>query len=185
LLDRVVRRGNAAVFNLIIFIALIGAALAMDAAGLSMGLGAFLMGMLLSTSPHRARIETVVEPFKSALLGVFCIAVGMAVDLRLLAPGGVRLGAHMLVLMAIKAALLFGLSLLFGVSRAAALRVALLLAQCGEFGFVLFGAALTAGLMTDRTFAYAALLISMSMAATPLLARLGQKRETPADRQAQ
>ena len=74
--------------------------------------------------------------------------------------------------MTIKAVLLFGLSYLFGVSRAAALRVAFLLPQCGEFGFVLFGAAVTTGLMTPYGFAGAVLLISMSMAATPLLARV-------------
>jgi len=77
--------------------------------------------------------------------------------------------------MAIKAALLLALIRWFGVSRTAALRVALLLAQCGEFGFVLFGAAMAAGLMTDYGFVSTALLISMSMAATPLLVRLSDR----------
>ena len=86
-----------------------------------------------------------------------------------------RLAAHMVVLMAIKALLLYGLSRAFGVSHAAALRVALLLPQCGEFGFVLFGAAVSAGLMPSFGFVCAALLISMSMAATPLLARLSDR----------
>ncbi len=77
--------------------------------------------------------------------------------------------------MAIKAVLLYALSRAFGISHAAALRVALLLPQCGEFGFVLFGAAVGAGLMNDYGFVCAALLISMSMAATPLLARVSDR----------
>lgn len=174
-LGRTARRGNTDVFSVVVFIGVIGAALAMERAGLSMALGTFLMGMLLSGSPYRAEIESVVLPFKGIMLGLFFVAVGMAIDVRILASDGLRIGGHMVVLMAIKAVLLFGLSRVFGVSRAAALRVALLLSQCGEFGFVLFGAAVAAGLMTDHGFVCAALLISMSMAATPLLVRLSDR----------
>ena len=175
LLDRLARHSNTEVFNSVIFIAVIGAALAMELAGLSMALGTFLMGMLLSGSPYRHQIETVVQPFKRVLLNLFFVSVGMSIDVEVLGSAGPMIAAHMLVLLMIKAVLLFGLSLLFGVSRAAALRVAFLLPQCGEFGFVLFGAAVTTGLMTPYGFAGAVLLISMSMVATPLLARLGDK----------
>ena len=175
LLDRLARHSNREVFNSVIFIAVIGAALAMELAGLSMALGTFLMGMLLSGSPYRHQIETVVQPFKRVLLNLFFVSVGMSIDVEVLRSAGPMIAAHMLVLLTIKAVLLFGLSYLFGVSRAAALRVAFLLPQCGEFGFVLFGAAVTTGLMTPYGFAGAVLLISMSMAATPLLARLGDK----------
>ena len=175
LLDRLVRHSNTEVFNSVIFIAVIGAALAMELAGLSMALGTFLMGMLLSGSPYRHQIETVVQPFKRVLLNLFFVSVGMSIDVEVLGSAGPMIAAHMLVLLTIKAVLLFGLSHLFGVSRTAALRVAFLLPQCGEFGFVLFGAAVTTGLMTPYGFAGAVLLISMSMVATPLLARLGDK----------
>jgi glutathione-regulated potassium-efflux system ancillary protein KefC len=175
LLDRLARQSNTEVFNAVIFIAVIGAALAMELAGLSMALGTFLMGMFLSGSPYRHQIETVVQPFKRVLLSLFFVSVGMSIDAEVLASVGPMIAAHMLVLLMIKAVLLFGLSYLFGVSRAAALRVAFLLPQCGEFGFVLFGAAVTTGLMTPYGFAGAVLLISMSMVATPLLARLGDK----------
>ncbi len=174
-LDRMARRGNTQVFNIVVFVGVVGAALAMELAGLSMALGAFLMGMLFSPSPYRHQIETVVLPFKETMLALFFLSVGMAIDVGVLASVGLLIAAHMLVLMVIKALLLFGLSRLFGVSRAAALRVALLLPQCGEFGFVLFGAAVTVGLMTDYGFVCAALLISMSMAATPLSVRLGDR----------
>jgi glutathione-regulated potassium-efflux system protein KefB len=172
LLDRQVRRNNREVFNTIVFIAVIGAAAAMEFAGLSMALGTFLMGMLLSDSPYRHEIETLVLPFKGVLLNLFFVSVGMSIDAEVLVSAGPVIAAHMLVLMTIKAVLLFGLSRLFGISRAVALRVTLLLPQSGEFGFVLFGAAVTAGLMTPYGFAGAVLLISMSMIATPLLARL-------------
>jgi len=175
LLDRLARQSNTEVFNAVIFIAVIGAALAMELAGLSMALGTFLMGMLLSGSPYRHQIETVVQPFKRVLLNLFFVSVGMSIDVEVLGSAGPMIAAHMLVLLMIKAVLLFGLSYLFGVSRTAALRVAFLLPQCGEFGFVLFGAAVTTGLMTPYGFAGAVLLISMSMVATPLLARLGDK----------
>ena len=175
LLDRLARQSNTEVFNAVIFIAVIGAALAMELAGLSMALGTFLMGMLLSGSPYRHQIETVVQPFKRVLLNLFFVSVGMSIDVEVLRSAGPMIAAHMLVLLMIKAVLLFGLSYLFGVSRTAALRVAFLLPQCGEFGFVLFGAAVTTGLMTPYGFAGAVLLISMSMAATPLLARVGDK----------
>jgi len=173
--ERTARRADTQVFSTVVFIGVIGAALAMELSGLSMALGSFVMGMLLSGSPYRAEIESVVEPFKRMLLSLFFVSVGMAIDLGVVAAEGPRLAAHMAVLMAIKAALLLALSRWFGVSRTAALRVALLLAQCGEFGFVLFGAAMAAGLMTDYGFVSTALLISMSMAATPLLVRLSDR----------
>jgi glutathione-regulated potassium-efflux system ancillary protein KefC len=175
LLDRLARPRQAGVFNTVVFVAVIGAALAMELAGLSMALGAFLIGMLLSGSPHRHQIETVVLPFKGVFLSLFFVSVGMSIDLGVLMSAGSLVAAHVVALMTIKAVLLFGLSRLFGVSRAAAVRVALLLPQSGEFGFVLFGAALTAGMMTPYGFMGAALLISLSMVATPLLARLGNR----------
>ncbi len=175
LLDRLARLGNREVFNTVVFIAVIGAALAMELAGLSMALGAFLMGMLLSGSPYRDQIEAVVLPFKGVMLSLFFVSVGMSIDVGVLVSAGPIVAAHMLVLVTIKAVLLFGLCCLFGLTRASALRVALLLPQGGEFGFVLFGAAVTSGLMTAYGFMCAVLLISMSMLATPLLVRLGDR----------
>ncbi len=180
-LDRTVRHGDAEVFNTVVFIAVLGAALATELVGLSMALGTFVMGMLLSSSPHRDQIEAVVLPFKGMLLGLFFLSAGMAVDVHILASEGWWIAAFVAVVMAIKVALIFVLSRLFGIPHSAALRAALLLSQCGEFGFVLFGEAVTAGLMTDFGFVCAALLISMSMAATPLLVRLGDRvGESPA-----
>jgi glutathione-regulated potassium-efflux system ancillary protein KefC len=175
LLDRLARRGNTEVFNAVVFIGIIGAALVMELAGLSMALGAFLIGMLFSGSPYRHTIENLVLPFKGLFLSLFFVSVGMSIDGSVLKSAGPLIAADVLVLLTIKAALLFGLTRLFGVTRVAAVRVALLLPQCGEFGFVLFGAAVTAGLLTPYGFARAALLISLSMVAAPLLTRLGDR----------
>ena len=82
----------------------------MELAGLSMALGAFLMGMLFSPIPYRHQIETVVLPFKETMLALFFLSVGMAIDVGVLASVGLLIAAHMLVLMVIKSLLLFGLS---------------------------------------------------------------------------
>ena len=156
-------------------LAVLAAALAMDAVGASMALGAFLMGMMLSASDYTHQIEASVEPFKGVLLALFFIAVGMSVDVKMIMVEGAELAINVVVILVIKVAVLFALSLLFGLKRGAAVRVAFLLPQCGEFGFVLFGAGLAAGILTSETFALAILVISVSMALTPLLARLGDR----------
>jgi glutathione-regulated potassium-efflux system protein KefB len=172
-------RRSSEAFAMLAVAAVVGAAWAMLRVGVSMALGAFMMGVLLSQSPDRPRIQAVVEPFKGALVGLFFIAVGMAIDIGLIPDVGLVLALHMVLLIAIKAAVLFGLCVAFGLGRVAALRVALLLAQSGEFGFVLFGAARAAGLLSADGFAYAALLISVSMAATPILAKLADTIRPP------
>lgn len=180
-------------FSIIAMLAALGAAWLMELSGLSQALGAFLMGMLLSDSEFRHQIEAVVEPFKGFLLGLFFISVGMSMELELLAGAGALVLLHVPVILVIKSAVLIGLSRLFGLANAAALRVGLLLTQSGEFGFVLFGAAATAGLISHHSFGLLILVISVSMAATPLLARLSDwaavrlipgsdGREAPEDR---
>jgi len=155
--------------------AVLGAAWTMLRAGLSMALGAFIMGVLLSGSPHRARIEAIVEPFRGILLGLFFIGIGMVIDLGLLPEFGIALLGHVVVLIAIKVAGLAALGIAFGLGASDALRVALLLGQGGELGFVLFAAATAAGLFPPAGFALAALVISTSMALTPLLAKIADR----------
>jgi glutathione-regulated potassium-efflux system protein KefB len=141
-------------------------------AGLSMALGAFVMGVLLSSSCYRERIEGIIEPWKGILLGLFFIGIGMVIDVGLLPQAGVTLLMHVVVLISIKVAVLAVLCRVSGLGTADALRTALLLGQGGEFGFVLFGAARAAGLFAPEGFALAALVISTSMVVTPLLAKL-------------
>jgi glutathione-regulated potassium-efflux system protein KefB len=165
------RQGNSEAFGTVAVLAVVASAWAMEEVGASMALGTFVAGMLLSDSPHRERIEHLVLPFETVLLSLFFIAAGMSIDIGQLTGPLPLLVVHAAVLMTIKAAVLYGLCRAFGLPRGTALRVGLLLAQCGEFGFVLFTAAGEHGLMPPEGFALAALLIVLSMAATPLLAR--------------
>ncbi|MBY8966231.1 cation:proton antiporter [Algiphilus sp. NNCM1] len=153
-----------------------GAAVAFQAAGLSMGLGAFLAGMMVADSEYRHQLEADVNPFKGLLLGLFFMAVGMTVDLSLLASAPLTIGALTLGLMAVKAAVLYPLARLHGLQRSEATRTALVLAQGGEFAFVLLTAGVSAGLMADGLADQAVLVVSLSMALTPLLVAFGDQR---------
>src|SRR5581483_1388429 len=109
------------------------------AAGLSAEFGAFLAGLLLAGTPYRHQVAAEIQPFRALLLGLFFMTVGMAIDLRLLgAEAPVVVGAT-LALLAGKAALITGLGRAFGLTLGQALRVGILLAQAGEFAFVLVG----------------------------------------------
>jgi monovalent cation:proton antiporter-2 (CPA2) family protein len=174
-LHRLAERGNTEAFAMSAVAVVIGAAWAMQRAGLSMALGAFMIGLLLSDSPYRQRIEAIVEPFKGVLLGLFFISIGMGIDVGLLPQVGARLAVHVVVLIAIKFVVVAVLCLAFGLSGADSSRCALLLGQGGEFGFVLFGAALAAGILPPEGFALAAMVISVSMAATPVLGALADR----------
>ena len=105
-----------------------------------MALGAFLMGMMLSASDYRHQIEASVEPFKGVLIGLFFISVGMSIDLKLLVDEWVEVAKGVTALMSLKVITLLILALILGLGRAVAIRSSFLLCQCGEFGFVLFGA---------------------------------------------
>ncbi|MGB5831480.1 MAG: NAD-binding protein, partial [Thiohalocapsa sp.] len=137
--------------------------------------GAFLMGMMLSGSRYSVQIEASVEPHKGLLMSLFFVAVGMSVDLGVLADQPLLFTQHVLALVGIKLVLLYFLCRWFGNPRATAVRVAFLLAQAGEFGFVLFGAAKVLQIIDDRVFIMAVSVISLSMLLTPLLTKLGNR----------
>lgn len=172
-LDYLARRNHREAFFLTALAAMFMAALAMDRAGMPMALGAFLMGMMLSTSRYSLQIEATMEPHKGLLMSLFFVAVGMSVDVQALARNPLEFSAHVLAIVTIKVAILFGLCLAFGTGRRTALRVAFLLAQGGEFGFVVFGACKALGLIDDQTFVTAIAVISFSMLLTPILIKLG------------
>jgi len=172
-LEWLARNGNREAFLLVVLLAVFLAAWAMHQAGLSMALGAFLMGMLLSGSRYNMQVRALIEPYRGLLMSLFFVAVGMSIDLGELADRPLEFGAHTLVLIAIKLAVLFPLALIFGYSRGDAVRITFLLAQAGEFGFVLFGSALVLEVITEATFVMAVGVISLSMLVTPLLVRLG------------
>jgi glutathione-regulated potassium-efflux system ancillary protein KefC len=174
-LERLVRQNNREAFALFIMLAVFLSAWATHASGLSMALGAFLMGMLLSDCRFSLQIRAHVEPFKGLLLSLFFVAVGMSIDPGAIMAQPLEFAVRVLAILGIKILVLLGLCLAFGLARSVALRVTFLLAQSGEFGFVLFGSAKALGVISDITFAISVGVISVSMLLTPLLVRLGDR----------
>lgn len=156
-------------------LAVIGAAFLMESVHLSMALGAFIVGVVLSDSPYRHQIEADVDRFRALLLGLFFMSVGMTIDFGNLAAQPHIIVGHVAALLAIKAVLLFVLCRLAGNSAANAIRVAFLLPQSGEFGFVMFSVAAAAGVLAQGPFQHALMIIALTMAVTPLVNKLGDR----------
>jgi len=153
----------------------LGAALLMQTSGLSMAMGAFLAGVLLSESSFRHQIEADIEPFRGILLGLFFMGVGMSLDLDVV-------NAHLSLLFAGVAALMLGKSLcIYVVARLSksphqeALDRALLMAQGGEFAFVLYTAAAQAGVIHQETNANMTAIVVLSMVLTPMVVFVSKK----------
>jgi monovalent cation:proton antiporter-2 (CPA2) family protein len=146
----------------------LGAALLMQLGGLSMAMGAFLAGVLLSESTFRHQLEADVEPFRGLLLGLFFLGVGMSLDLAVVARNWPLIVAGVLSLMLTKALCIYGVARLAKSSHADALDRAVLMAQGGEFAFVLFAAALAAGVIDPVINANMTAIVVLSMALTPL-----------------
>ncbi|MEO1244696.1 MAG: monovalent cation:proton antiporter-2 (CPA2) family protein [Pseudomonadota bacterium] len=156
-------------FTATALLVVIGSALLMDLAGLSMVLGAFIAGMLLADSEYRHQLEGDIAPFKGLLLGLFFIAVGMTVNLGLLLENPARIAAIVALLMIAKALVLFPLALWFGMPDGKrALRVAVLLSQGGEFAFVLLGIAARESMLAPMLIDELILAVALSMLLTPL-----------------
>ncbi|PCE68695.1 glutathione-regulated potassium-efflux system protein KefB [Salinivibrio sp. YCSC6] len=171
----VVMSGVSELFNVAALALVIGIALAMQQLGLSMALGSFLAGVLLAESEYRHELETAIDPFKGLLLGLFFIAVGMAVDLGLLLEYPLTLLGAVLALVCGKALLIYLLARLFGVAPKARSQMAVLLSQGGEFAFVIFTAARAEGLLSQELNAFLLVVVSLSMMTTPLMLTLQQR----------
>jgi glutathione-regulated potassium-efflux system protein KefB len=159
----------------------LGAALLFQFGGLSMAMGAFLAGVLLSTSTFRHQLEADVEPFRGILLGLFFLAVGMSLDINVVAANWQVIALSVVAYMAVKGGAIFVLARILKSSVADALERALLMAQGGEFAFVLFGTAAASGLINaDQQDIFSATVI-ISMVLTPLT--LQALRALPAPQQ--
>ncbi|MFL6741514.1 MAG: cation:proton antiporter, partial [Sphingomicrobium sp.] len=150
----------------------VGAAAVMHTLHLSVPLGAFVAGVMLAESPYRHELETDVEPFRSILLGLFFLSVGMLLDLKLIAERPFYVIGIAAAVIATKTVLITGLSRMFSCSWARSFRLGLLLSQAGEFGFVLFAQATAAGLILRPTASLFTAVVTISMIATPFLMRL-------------
>ncbi|WP_066717304.1 cation:proton antiporter domain-containing protein [Sphingomonas pituitosa] len=141
----------------------------MEALGLSAALGAFIAGVMLADSPFRHELEADVEPFRSILLGLFFVAVGMTLDLHAIAERPFFVAGMALALIAAKTVLIMGLALLFGMKPRGAFALGVLLSQGGEFGFVLFAQAQKALLVEPQAASVFSAIVTVSMATTPFL----------------
>lgn len=159
-------------FMATVLLIVIGTATITAKAGLSLSLGAFLAGLLLAETEYRHQIEIDIEPFKGLLLGLFFMSVGMTIDVAAVLDEPLWTPLSVLGLLAIKSAIVFVLAAAFGHARSVAAETALLLGQGGEFAFVVLAAALGQGLLPASTVQFMLIVTSLSMLATPAVARL-------------
>jgi glutathione-regulated potassium-efflux system ancillary protein KefC len=147
----------------------LGVALLMQTVGLSMGLGAFLAGVLLASSEYRHALESDILPFKGLLLGLFFIAVGMSMQLGLVLTAPLQVGLGLVLVVALKALGLWLLGRAVGLRGSQRKLLAVLLSQVGEFAFVVLAAAKASAVMPAADADLLTLIAALSMVSTPLL----------------
>ena len=170
------------IFTAFALLLVIAIGLLMQMVGMSMALGTFMAGVLLADSEYRHALESDLEPFKGLLLGLFFIAVGMSVDFGVLLAQPLRILSFVALFLAIKTAVLYGLSKRFEIPRAQQALFAFLLSQGGEFAFVVFGAAATAEIFSPETASILVVVVALSMVVTPLLLLAHDRLIAPAFR---
>jgi len=171
----VAETGIHEVFIAMSLLIVIGTGLLLQSVGLSMGLGAFMAGVLLADSEYRHELETNLMPFKGLLLGLFFIAVGMSLDIEVLKNKPLLILGLGLGFMAIKMGLLFGIGKLFRLPSESSRNMAFTLPQGGEFAFVLFSTAFAQGLLSAEVQSVLNASVTLSMALTPFLFSMNQK----------
>lgn len=165
----VAQTGVREIFVAFSLLLVIGVSLVMQSVGLSMALGTFLAGVLLADSEYRYELRLDIEPVKGLLLGLFFIAVGMSVDLSLLANSPLMIFGLALLIVITKMAILMGLGRLFKYSFRDTLLYGVALSQIGEFAFVIFGVALTQDTIPRETYNILNAIVAVSMLITPIL----------------
>ncbi|MBO9193209.1 cation:proton antiporter [Rhizobium sp. 16-449-1b] len=155
-----------------------GSATLMQMAGLSMAMGAFLAGVMLAESSYRHELEADIEPFRGVLLAIFFIAVGLSLQLDVLWDNALVILVTVPVVMAAKALIIYGLCRVTGSDHNDAIRIAFLLPQGGEFGFVLFSTAGASSLMPSSTASLLIAIVTLSMALTPIGTKLAKRLES-------
>lgn len=153
----------------------LGSALLMEEAGLSTAMGAFVAGVMLSESAFRHQLEADIEPFRGLLLGLFFLGVGMALDLKVVAENWQLIFLGVIVLMLTKGICIYVVARLAKSTHKTALERTLLMAQGGEFAFVLFAAALSKGVIDETVNANMTAIVVLSMVLTPLILVIYEK----------
>ncbi len=173
------RTGAREVMTAAALMVVLGAAFFMQLGGLSMAMGAFLAGVMLSESTFRHQLEADVEPFRGILLGLFFLGVGMSLDLNLVASNWMLIAAGVVSFMVVKAVGIYIVARLFRARHREALHRASLFAQGGEFAFVLYSGALAVGVMDAQTTSAMTAVVILSMALTPLVVMLIERLTPP------
>jgi glutathione-regulated potassium-efflux system ancillary protein KefC/glutathione-regulated potassium-efflux system protein KefB len=176
----VIRFGGREIFTAAALLLVLGMAALMVSVGLSASLGAFLAGVLLADSEYRHELEAVIGPFKGLLLGLFFMTVGMTANVDLLMRQPLLVISLVFALLTVKAVVLFGLRLIDKSPPTTARKLAITLAQGGEFAFVLFGLATDYRIFDQYHADLLMVVVSLSMLLSPLLMLLDDKVLTPA-----
>jgi len=163
------RFGAREVMTAAALLVVLGAAVLMQAGGLSMAMGAFLAGVLLSESSFRHQLEADVEPFRGLLLGLFFLGVGMALDLDIIATNWAVIAISVPAFMILKMIVIYGVARFLKADNREAIERTVLMAQGGEFAFVLYATATQFGILTPEWNANLTAIIIISMVLTPLM----------------
>ncbi|MGX5201151.1 monovalent cation:proton antiporter-2 (CPA2) family protein [Aliikangiella sp. IMCC44632] len=175
LLKMVSRYGSRESMTASSLLIVVGAAYLMEQAGLSMGMGAFIAGIMLANSSFRHQLETDIEPFKGLTLGLFFIAIGMTLDLASFMQYPLTILGLGLALMLAKCLIIAGLLRISGIQWQAGIQMGLMLSQGGEFAFVVMNLASDGGVLGAETANFVSLIVGVSMALTsPLVAIAGR-----------
>lgn len=173
------RLGERELFVVVGLFTVLAASAFMESLHLSTALGAFVAGVMLADSPYRHEIEADVEPFRSVLLGLFFLAVGMVVDIPAVLENPLFVVGMAALLVIVKTGVIFLLARWFGMESRPAFGLGLLLSQGGEFGFVLFNQAQAALLIEQEAASLFSAIVTLSMVSTPFLLMIAQRFEHP------
>ncbi len=166
---------NTELFTATNIFVVLGLAWLTHSVGLSAALGAFMAGLLVAETEFKHQVESDILPFKGLLLGLFFMTIGMSLNVDFLIETFASIIGLTIALMASKALIIIALCRLFGFSLSSAIHAGLLLSQGGEFAFVLFALASQNGLIDANTSQTLLVMVTMSMALTPLVAQAGKR----------
>ena len=182
ILHRVAHARSQEIFTALVVVLVLGGALLTEHIGLSMAMGAFIAGLLIADSPYRHGVVAEIHPFRGLLLGLFFMSMGMSINLGTFLAQPVAMLGLLGLLIAVKFAVLWPLARFFGLGTRTGAAVALLLAQSGEFGLILFAYTYQLNLIGAGLFQQLLLVVVLSMLVTPLIGRVAQRLATmPSD----